>query len=474
MDTWILELAKLLYIDFFRLEKFSDNTIGKFKNIINEKNKVKTEGESPDSNKSRHKNWKTKIITIKSTKKHDLETSDSLKDKLILDEFDKIMNKEIPGYKELNYDRITPSLIMKFSEGFEKLINYSEVQSVSQDSDKPQVLRCIKNAYENFVKRIVGINNFWEIEGVLKRCLELSSHKYSLQPEKDEDSGSRRIVKSYNILIDDYKVLAEKRVKIEKDAAELKSKMQTEIDMYSKRKKEEIKKMKAIIKQLKSKLEQVSTSEVSNEKYLRLKEKFKLLLSENDQLNSLAYKLKDQVEDLNRKNNRSNFLMYLCMKEGYPVARIYKEEVKPIDSHRFDLLTPSKFKKSIIKLNEDMGKPNRGRSQENRNTNNCNQKVPDPIPEDIFDDSQSEIIEDSNIYATNRTIGLNGSYDPIITGAPAEQNKPFQVPSLNFDKLDEYNKAVKNAKKNKHNEKMLMKQGEYKESDELESLIYSN
>ena len=58
------------------------------------------------------------------------------------------------------------------------------------------------------------------------------------------------------------------------------------------------------------------------------------------------------------------------MREGFPVAKLYKEEVKPIDSHRFDLLTPSKFKKSIAKLNEDMAKPIRGRSQENRNTNN--------------------------------------------------------------------------------------------------------
>lgn len=293
------------------LEKLSDNTIPTFKNITNEKCKIKTDGESPDSNKSRHKNGKTKIITIKSTKKHELETSDLLKDKLNLEEFDKIMNKEIPNYRELNYDRITPSLIMKFSEGFEKIIKHSEAQSLYQDTEKPQILRCIKNAYENFLKRIVGINNFSEIEGVLKRCLELSSHKFSLQPEKEENSGSRRIVKSYNILIDDFKALAEQRTKIEKDAVELKSKMQAEIDTYSKRKNEEIKKMKAIIKQLKSKLEQVSSLEVSNEKYLRLKEKFKLLLKENDQLNSLAYKLKDQVEELNRKNNRSNFLMYL-------------------------------------------------------------------------------------------------------------------------------------------------------------------
>lgn len=162
------------------------------------------------------------------------------------------------------------------------------------------------------------------------------------------------------------------------------------------------------------------------------------------------------------------------MKEGYPIAKIYKEEVKPIDSHRFDLLTPSKFKKSIIKLNEDMVKPNRGRSQENRNTNNCNHQVSDPIPENIFDDSHSEIIEDSNIFATNRTIGLNGSYDPITTGAAVEQKRPFQVPSLNFKKLDDYNRAMKNAKKKKNLEKTNIKQGELASHDELESLIYSD
>jgi len=77
-------------------------------------------------------------------------------------------------------------------------------------------------------------------------------------------------------------------------------------------------------------------------------------MNENEQLNNTACKYKEQTEDLQQKKNRLNFLLFLCMKQGCPVSKIYNEEVKPIDSHRFDLLTPSKYKKSIQKLNEEI------------------------------------------------------------------------------------------------------------------------
>ena len=57
------------------------------------------------------------------------------------------------------------------------------------------------------------------------------------------------------------------------------------------------------------------------------------------------------------------------MKKGYPVNKIFEEEVKPIDSHRFDLLTPSKYKNSIIKINEGLMKENIVNNQ-NISTNN--------------------------------------------------------------------------------------------------------
>jgi len=88
------------------------------------------------------------------------------------------------------------------------------------------VFSYIKRAYENFIKRIVGINHISEIDGVLKKCLELSSSsKYSLRHfQQDESFEKRKIVKSYSILIDDYKSLAEVRNSLQKEIDEVNKK----------------------------------------------------------------------------------------------------------------------------------------------------------------------------------------------------------------------------------------------------------
>ena len=213
----------------------------------------------------------------------------------------------------------------------------------------------IKNAYESFIKRIVGISELSETENILKKCLELSSPKFSTTQTEDnnDNSRSKRVVKSYSILIEEYKELFESNSNLVKEFKNLKIKMENDIKEFSKRKTDQLKKMKAIIRQLKIKLEEVSKTEVSSSKYNKLKENFKVLAEENEKLNHTAWKLRDLVDDLNQKKNKLNFLIFLWMKEGYPVNRIYKTEVQPIDSHRFDMLTPSKIKNSIKKMNEN-------------------------------------------------------------------------------------------------------------------------
>ena len=325
--------------------------------------KFKTEQISPDLNNNAKKKPKPKIINIKSLKKVEFEGADLLHNRWLLDEFDRLFEKEIPDYRKISFDRITPNLILKFSKGFDQIINHSISHHNAEWSDadgqnsriQDSVFYYIKNAYESFIKRIVGISELSETENILKKCLELSSPKFStIQTEDNNDnSKSKRVVKSYSVLIEEYKELFESNSSLVKEFKNLKIKMENDIKEFSKRKTDQLKKMKAIIRQLKIKLEEVTKTEVSSTKYNKLKENFKVLAEENEQLNHTAWKLRDLVDDLNQKKNKLNFLIFLWMKEGYPVNRIYKTEVQPIDSHRFDMLTPSKIKNSIKKMNEN-------------------------------------------------------------------------------------------------------------------------
>lgn len=392
-----------------------------------------------------------------------------------MDEFDTVLNGVIPDYRNINYDRITPNLLIKFSNGFDKIIEASEKAEADLYPSKTSSKTCLyylKRAYDSFLQRIVGITDLHDIEHVLKKCLELSASKYTLKAG-DEDSGKRKVVKSYSVLIDEFKNIAEAKLTIQKDSQSLQKKMQSEFQEYSKKKSEELKKLKSNIKSLRSKIEGKGKSEVSMSKYNKLKENFKILINENEQLNHAALKFKEQVDDLTQKKNRMNFLLFLCMKEGYPVNKLYKEEVKPIDSHRFDLLTPTKLKNSIKQINKNISTKNFGKieNKENKQRNTALNESVDELPENFFDDlDQSEFLNKSQEYATYRSIGLNGSYEAIVEGPAIMPKKPSMIPSLDFDRLDEYNKAVKQAKKEKIREKQMQRE----DADDLGSLLYSS
>lgn len=239
-------------------------------------NKFKSDQSSADSNSGHKKKSKPKIINIKSNKKVGIEDNELLKEHNLLDDFDKILEKEVPEYRNTEYDRITPSQIVKFSKGFEQIIrhanNFSSTSSNGSKSNgnkSPEsVLYYIKLAYESFIKRIAGISELGEVESILKKWLELSSPKYSAAAShKDDDNSKKRVVKSYSVLIDEYKNIAENNQNLHKDFDNLKVKMENDLKEYSKRKTEQLSKMKAIIKQLKTKLEDTSKSEVSMSKY---------------------------------------------------------------------------------------------------------------------------------------------------------------------------------------------------------------
>lgn len=132
---------------------------------------------SPESTLIKKKS-KPKIISIKSLKKAELDNSDILKDKSLLEECDRILEKEVPGFRSLQMERITPSVIMKFSKGFDKIIQlsnvfYTETKTTglneSSEGKNESVFHFIKLAYESFIKRIVGINDICEIESVLHK-----------------------------------------------------------------------------------------------------------------------------------------------------------------------------------------------------------------------------------------------------------------------------------------------------------------
>lgn len=128
---------------------------------------------SPTSNKSSSKKKsKKKIISIKNNKKQELEASEILKEKSLKDKFEEIMVSLIPDYKQMNYERVTPSLILKFSKALELIsLTFEKEYEESPNSPTPapkSVLHYIQRAYESFLKRIVGISCLEEVEGVLK------------------------------------------------------------------------------------------------------------------------------------------------------------------------------------------------------------------------------------------------------------------------------------------------------------------
>lgn len=202
-------------------------------------------------------------------------------------------------------------------------------------------------------------------------------------------------------------------------------------------------------------------------------------MNENEDLNNTAMKLKDLVDELNQKKNKLNFLIFLCMKEGYPVDRIYKNEVKPIDSHRFEMLTPSKFKNSIKKINEEVRKDNRSKSKGATRNNKADKSLlnlsQDKLPENFFDEMEENHLQNKSLDSstTKTLVDLNCSYDPIVEGPPAMPKKLRIVPSLNFKKLDDYNRAVKEARKKKMDEKLKNIENQDNNYDELESILNS-
>lgn len=409
-----------------------------------------------------------------------------------MDEFDKLVEKEVPEYRKIPFDRITPNLLLKFSKAFEQIISHSNsynsadcpVGDSQPHKNTETVFYYIKQAYESFIKRIVGISDLSETEQVLKKWLELSSPKFSANPTKEDpdNTKNKRFVKSYSVLIEEHKELLESNAELAKDFKNTKLKMENDLKEYSKRKAEQLKKMKAIIRQLKLKLEDVSKTEVSVSKYNKLKDNVKILVQENEELNNTAWKLKDLVDDLNQKKNKLNFLIFLCMKEGYPVNKIYKNEVKPIDSHRFEMLTPSKIKNSIKKMNENSNSLNKKSKSDDailKNPENKNASMNESfeqLAESFFDEvEESQILNKSHDTPHNYSVDLNWSYEPLAEGSPIMPKKLKIIPSLNFNKLDEYTKAVKDAKKKKMEEKKKQ-HGEQDDLnfDELESILKSS
>lgn len=163
------------------------------------------------------------------------------------------------------------------------------------------------------------------------------------------------------------------------------------------------------------------------------------------------------------------------MKNGYPINKLYQEEVKPIDSHRFDLLTPSKYKNSLKKLNEDLKQGkflSKGDHQSSKTKIGLNESF-EQLPENFFEElDHSGMSNKSFDYSTYRSKELNASYIPILETPAIMPKKPCAIPTLDFGKLEQYNNAVKLAKKKKYQEKM--KQEELgAEAEEIESLLNS-
>lgn len=119
-----------------RVNKLSGDQLSNIKESFSASSSKKDESITPDSNKSAKKKHKTRVINIKAKHRTEVDTSEVPKDKCMLSEIDAILNSQINDYKHLNYDRITPSLIMNFSKGFQKIVEFIERYETGSNSSQ--------------------------------------------------------------------------------------------------------------------------------------------------------------------------------------------------------------------------------------------------------------------------------------------------------------------------------------------------
>ena len=92
------------------------------------------------------------------------------------------------------------------------------------------------------------------------------------------------------------------------------------------------------------------------------------------------------------------------------------------------------------------------------------------MPESFFDDAdESQLLNKSQEFKHDVSINLNDSYAPILEGPPKIQNRPKIVPTLDFNRLDQYNTAMKKAKKKRMDERNHKAQQD--QFDEIESIL---
>ena len=60
------------------------------------------------------------------------------------------------------------------------------------------------------------------------------------------------------------------------------------------------------------------------------------LLSTNQQLNDVVINLQDEVTYLKLREKKIMYLVHLLQAKGYPVTQIFEQQVKPVNTMRFD------------------------------------------------------------------------------------------------------------------------------------------
>ena len=98
------------------------------------------------------------------------------------------------------------------------------------------------------------------------------------------------------------------------------------------------------------------------------------------------------------------------------------------------------------------------------------------MPESFFNEvDESQILNKSHDASRNNySVDLNGSFEPLVQGCPAMPKKLVIIPTLNFKKLDDYTKAVKEAKKKKIEERKKQHMDDANNFDEIESILKSS
>lgn len=118
------------------------------------------------------------------------------------------------------------------------------------------------------------------------------------------------------------------------------------------------------------------------------------LVEQNNELSEALTIMQEEVTYLKLREKKIMYLVHVMQGKGYPVTQIFEQQVKPIDTMRFE--------------------------------------------EFLIQKEKEQQIEDELNAQVDFSFNSEDSFEPLVSGPQMRPRRPSCVPSLNLDCLPEY------------------------------------